>query len=68
MFKNIYIEDKRVKWLTDAGMASILTLNWYPFNAVILFDGSNFATDIILAVKNIIGAEKNTHRTIELAI
>lgn len=33
-----------------------------------LFDGSNLATDIILAVKNIIGAETNTHNTIELAI
>lgn len=54
--------------LTDAGIANTLTLNWYAFKAVILFDGSNLATDIILAVKNIIGAEKNTHSTIELAI
>lgn len=56
------------KKLTDAGMANTLTLNWYPFKAAILFDGSNLATDIILAVKNMIGAEKHTHRTIELAI
>lgn len=55
-------------WLTDAGIANTLTLNWYDLKAAILLVGSSLATDIILAVKNIIGAEKNTHKTIELAI
>lgn len=54
--------------LTDAGIANTLTLNWYAFKATILLVGSSLATDIILAVKSIIGAEKNTHNTIELAI
>lgn len=54
--------------LTDAGIANTLTLYWYDFKASILLVGSIFATDIILAVRNIIGAEKKTHKTIELAI
>lgn len=54
--------------LTEAGIATTLTLNWYDFRAAILLFGSNLATDIILAVKNINGAEKITHNTIELAI